>query len=128
MGGVADLKHSLADREQAACREIADAEVEVDVDLIAGQRHRVRPARDLFGCPGVHHGHLPLRVCRPARPGAAAAGEPVVPFEPRHRVEHRLIRKFPHADGWAPDHQDHLAVTGGRFTDRTEARFQPLAG
>ena len=37
----------------------------------------------------------------------------VVPGQPRRRVEHRLIRQFPHAGGRAPDHQDHPAVIGG---------------
>jgi hypothetical protein len=62
MRGLADLQHGLADREQAAHWEIVNAEIEVDVKLVTGQRHPVHPARDKLGHPGVHHGHLPLRV------------------------------------------------------------------
>src|SRR5580704_10127011 len=126
MRGVADLQHGMADREQAAHREIAHAEIEVDVELVAGQRHPVRPARDQLGHPGVHHRHLPLRVSRPVRHARAAAGEPIVPGKPGHGVEQRLARQLPHTDRRAADHQDDPATIPGRITDLAKPRFEAL--
>ena len=126
MRGVADLQHGLADREQAARWEIAHAEIKVDVELVAGQRHPVRPARDQLGHPGVHHRHLPPWVSRPIRHARAAAGEPIVPGKPCHRVEQRLARQLPHTDRWAADHQYDPATIPGRITNPAKSRFQAL--
>jgi hypothetical protein len=60
--GLADLQYRLAHREQAAWRQVIDAQVQVEVELIAGQRHPVGPAGDKLSHPCVHHRHLPLRV------------------------------------------------------------------
>ena len=127
MRRLTDPQHGLAHREHAARREVVHAEVEVDVELITGQRHPLGPARDQLSQPRVHHRDLPVRVSRSISRAGAAAGEPVVPVQPVRRVQHRLGRQIPLAGrGTADDQHDQAAITGG-LADLAQPRLQALA-
>jgi hypothetical protein len=60
--GLADLQHGPADREQAACWEVVVADVEVDIELVTGQRHAICSTGDKLSDPRVHHRYLPKGV------------------------------------------------------------------
>ena len=59
---IGDLQYSPADPEQAARWQVRHAEVKIDVELIASQRHPVSPGCDKLSGSRVHHRHLPLPV------------------------------------------------------------------
>ena len=126
MRDLADLQHSLAYREQAACREVIEAEIQVEIELVTGQRHPVGPARDQLRHPCVHHRHLPLRVSRAIGRARAAAGEPVVPVQPGELIECRLGRLISLAHRWAADDQDEQATIPRGSPDLVESGDQTL--
>src|SRR5580700_2702503 len=92
---LADPQHGVTHREQAPCREVVHAQVQIEVELISGQCHPLGPSGDQFGQPGVDHRHLLVRVCGAVRCAGAAAGEPVVPLEPGDLVQDRFLRQVP---------------------------------
>jgi hypothetical protein len=124
---LTDPQHHLAHHEHAARGEVVHAQIEVDVELITGQRHPLGPARNQLGDPRVHHRDLPVRVSRPVWRGAAAAGEPVIPFQPVAGVQRGLGRQLPLADHGTADDQDDPAAIAGRLADPVEPGLQTLA-
>jgi hypothetical protein len=122
----ADFQHGPAHREQAARREVADAEVQVEVELITGQRHPGGPARDKLGDRRVHHRHLPLRVGRSIGSTPAATSEPVVPGQPGNLVEHRFARQLPLAYRRPADDHDDPAAVSRAITDTAQPGLQAL--
>jgi len=127
MRRLADPQHDLAHREQAARGEVVHAEIQVDVELVAAQRHPLGPARDQLGHPRVHHRDLLVRVGGSVRRPRAPAGEPVVPVESGGGVQHRLGRQVPLADRGAADDQDDPAVVVRGLADPAEPGLQALA-
>ena len=89
------LEHRLADREPRPGGEVVDAEVEVDVELVAGERPALPVACDRLDGADAHHRHLRERVRAAVRPAATAASDPVVADEPLHEVERRLLEHLP---------------------------------
>ena len=124
--GRADLQHGLAHRKQAACWEIIEAEVKVEVELITGQRHPAGPASDKLSHPRVHQRHLPLRVSRSVGRVRAAASEPAVPVQPGDLVQDRLGRQISLAGSRAADDQNEPATVVRGITDLTEPGRQTL--
>ena len=53
-----DLDDGLADREPRPGREVVDAEVEIDVELVAGERPALAAPGDEVGGAGVHQRQL----------------------------------------------------------------------
>jgi hypothetical protein len=123
---LADPQHGLANREHAARREVVHAEVHVDKELIAAQRHPLGPARDQLGHPRVHHRDLPVRVGRSIRRARAAAEEPVVSVESGVLVQQRLGRQVPLADRRAADDQDEPPAVLRGLADPAEPGLQAL--
>jgi hypothetical protein len=83
--------------------EVLDAEVEIDVELVARERPALAAAGDEVGGAGVHQRQLGERVRRAVRPTARAAREPDIADEPELEVEHALV--------------EHLALVLGRTAD-----------
>jgi hypothetical protein len=85
---VGHLDHrGVADRESGAGRQLGPAEVEVDEELVPGERPALRIDGDECGGPGVHQRQLPIGV-------RCAAGAPVVADESDLGVELRGLANF----------------------------------
>ena len=62
MGLIGDLDHGIADRQLGPRGQVRLAEVEVDDELITGQRHALRRTGELGQDPGVHDVELHVRM------------------------------------------------------------------
>jgi threonine aldolase len=123
---LADPQHGVTHREQAPCRKVVHAEVQIEVELIACQCHPLGSSGHQFGQPGVDHRHLLVRMCRAVRCAGAATGEPVVPLEPGDLVQHRLLRQLPLAHLRAADEQYQPAAVLRGLADMVETGLQAL--
>ena len=110
MRRVADLQQNFAHREQAARREVVDAEIKIEIKLITGQRHPVRSPGDELSDPCVHDRYLPKRVRRSIWRARAAAGQPAVPVKPVDVVDDGFGRRVSFADGRAANEQNEPAA------------------
>ena len=116
----------MAHREQGACREVVEAEVQVEIKLITCQRHPVGTARDKLSYPRVHHRHLPLWISRPIRCAPATAVEPVVPVKPGDLIQHRLGRQVSLVNSRAADDQHEPTAVLRGIADLAEPGRQAL--
>ena len=89
-GGSLTSMTASADRQPAPGRQPIEAQVEVDVDLVAGQGPARPIGLDRLEDADADQRQLGIRVRRPVRGRAAAASEPAVPDQADIRVEHRL--------------------------------------
>ena len=119
MRDLGQLDHGLADRESRAGGNVVDAEVEVDVELVACERPALPVSGDDLGEARVHQGQL--RVV-----GRRGAEMPAVADEPDLRVELPFVQDFALVLGRAPDDQLERAVVGGRRADVLQAGEQLL--
>ncbi len=105
-------------------RQVLDADVEVRVDLIAGER----PARDVAGdrrCrPGVHDGELRLRIRRAIRCVAAPPQPPCVADQTFGDVQPYLVHDLPFVDRRASDDQLDDTDLGRCIADAVDHRFE----
>jgi hypothetical protein len=101
----ADLQDCGADGELAAGREVGGAEVEVDVELVAGQQPPVAWPGEQGHHSCVHDGDLFGRV--------GVAVKPVVANEPGGGVQTRFGEEFALIFGWAPNDELYRAGVGG---------------
>ena len=72
---------AVADRQPGPGRQVGLRQVEVDVQLVAGERHPLRPVGHELGGPGVHDVELHLGVGGAVRRALAAPLEPPVADE-----------------------------------------------
>ena len=93
---------AVADRQPGPGRQVGRRQVEVDVELVAGQRHPLRPVGHERGGPGVHDVELHLGVGGAVRRALAAPLEPGVADEPDLEVELPLAQHLALAGPGAP--------------------------
>src|SRR6266581_253244 len=70
---LADLDDGRPDRQPAAGGQRLQAQVEIDVELIAGQRPALAVGLDRLQDPRADYGQLGIEIGRPVRRGSAAA-------------------------------------------------------
>ena len=107
---LGDLDDGVADLQPRARRQLLRAEVEVDVELVAGERPAVTGAGDEGDRPGVHHVQLHLRVRRAVVQPPARTVLPRVADESDGHVELAAVEHLALADPRASD--DHLQRAG----------------
>ena len=115
-GRSTHFEHGRPDAEQGPRRKVVLADVEIDVQLIAGQTPAVGGAGHQCSHPGVHHRHLGQ--------AAATALAPAVTDEPLFEVEHPLVELLAVIDCRAADDQLESAEVGGRIADVVEAGIE----
>ena len=106
------LDDGVADGELRACGQVLDAEIEVDVELVARERPAVPASGDHRGCARVHQRQLRVRVRRAVRHRLAAAGEPRVPDEADLEIERALVEHLALVLGGSADDQLDRALGG----------------
>ena len=92
MGLVGDLDDGRAEGEAGAGRRLLDAQVEVDVELVAGQGPPVGVDRHQGRHPGVHQVELHVGMGRPVLGAVAVPDPPAVADEAVVEVEVTLGR------------------------------------
>ena len=102
------------------------AQVEVDEQLIAGQRPTVLRLREERNRPGVHHVQLHVGVRRAIGGPRALSLVPTVADESDGRVEIRLLKNLPGAGVRPPNDQLQRPLIFGRPQDVFETRFDFL--
>ena len=121
VGHVGDFDDGVADGQARPDGQVLDAEIEVDVELVARERPALPIARDQLGEAGVHHRQLGVV-------GRRAAQVPAVADEPDDGVEVALVEHLAQVDRRATDDQlDRAAVRRGR-ADVLEAREKLVGG
>jgi len=116
---LGDFKHCRADLETRPGWEVLGAQVEVHVQLIAGEGPPLAvAARDEVDGPSVHERHLRARV-RVVAQRVAVADE-------SREVEHALVQDLALALGRSPDDQLHRPEIGRRVEDVRESRFESI--
>jgi len=113
---VADLDHRRADRQPGAGRQVLAADVEVDVELVAGERPAVAGAGHQRCGPRVHDRDLASWITGPV--------EPAVADQAGVGVDLGLGEHLPLPLGWAADDQLEGALVGGGVADVVQTRFQ----
>ena len=117
------LERRLPEVEHGARGEVVDAEVEIDVDLVAGERHALRRRRHQQRGARVHHRHLRLGIGRSGGPAPAAALTPVVADEALLDVDHHLCRDLPLLHCRAHDQQLDRALVARRRSHGRRGRL-----
>src|SRR5262249_29175888 len=97
-----DLDDRGAERKPRAGRQVLTAEVEIDVELVAGESPTVTTG-DQVGGPGVHQGELPVRLGAPVARAATPAHAPVVTDQAFDEVELRSVDHFARSGVGAAD-------------------------
>lgn len=126
VGLIGDLDDRRADGKPGPGRQPGLAEVEIDVELIAGEGPPGAVAGHEVGHPGIHEIELHVRVCRPVVGAAATALAPRVTYHPVIRVELGLLEHLAFVlCGPAHNHGEGPVVTG-RGNDGGQTGFELL--
>ncbi len=124
MRRLAELDHRRSDLHPAAGGQVVAADVEIDIDLVAGQGPALALAGDGRGCSRVHQGDLRLWIRAAVGSVAAATGAPRVALEPVIRVEPGLGQNLPLVLRRPAGDQLHGPTVAGRFADIVEALLE----
>src|SRR5258708_31783773 len=119
--GLAELDHRRPDLNPAAGRQVRDADVEVDVKLVAGKGPTVAVAGDGGGRSRVHDGQLRIRTRTAVRGPAAAATAPGAAFHAVDGIESNFGEYLPLVHGRPPDDQLECPRVRPRIADGIEA-------
>jgi cation diffusion facilitator family transporter len=121
---VGNLDNRRAQGQPGAGLQVSGAEIEVDVELIAGQLAPGRVLGDEQGGAGVHDVQLHARMRRPIRGAAAGSLRPAVADEASLRVEGAFGEYLTLVDGGPAHDQLDRAAVPWRIPDVIEAGFQ----
>src|SRR6266851_1957090 len=124
MWGLAELDHRRPDLNPAAGRQVRDADIEVDVKLVAGKGPTVAVAGDGGGRPRVYDGQLRIRTRTAIGGPAAASDAPSVAFEAVDGIEANFGQYLPLVYGRSPDDQLERPRVRRRLADVIEALLQ----
>src|SRR5262249_38730645 len=112
----ADLEHRRTDLEPRAGLQVLGADVEVDVDLVTGERPPVPRLGDERDRPRVHHRDLGF--------DAAAPLEPRIADETLGGVDSPFLEDLPFVLRRTPDDHLDLAIVPRRAANLVNAGFQ----
>ena len=101
------------DGEPGSGGQVPDADVQVDVELVARERPALAAAGDRLRRPRVHQRQLREGIGCPVGPAAAPAASPDVSDEALVEIQHSLVEHLALVRGGAPDDQLDRAL-GGR--------------
>ena len=121
---VGDLDRCRAEHEPGAGREVVLRQVEVDVQLIAGERPPVGILGDEGDDPGVHHVELHVGMGRSVDGALAAPDVPRIADHATGRGRARPRRGSLARRGWPAHDQIDGAGIGGRLADVVERRHR----
>src|SRR5260370_4344746 len=124
MWGLAELDHRRPDLNPAAGRQVRDADVKVDVKLVARKGPTVPVARDCGRRSCVHDSQLRIRVRTAVGGPAAAANAPCVAFEAVDGVDANFGKHLSLINGRPPHDQLECSKIRGCFADVIEALLQ----
>src|SRR5438309_8381671 len=125
MGLRRELDHRRPQLDAGPGRQVVEADVQVEVELVARLLPAIRRNGEERRGPGVHDGELGLRVRRAIGRAAAPALPPGVAHEALCEVERPLGKDLPLVHRRPPHDEVDPAEVMGRLTDVIEA---PLEG
>src|SRR5689334_10973254 len=102
MGLSGHFQDRRADRELCSVRDVAGAEVKIDVKLVSCQRPTLLFTRKQCDHASVHDCHLRIWIRRSIRHVAAAASFPIIADEADNEIKFALFQDFALPVCWTP--------------------------
>ena len=119
-----DFNDSRAESEPSSRREIGAAQIQVNVELVAGKLPSVFTVSDEGGRAGVHDIELHLRVRGPIRRHRASASLPVVAHNSMIDIQLGFNRRLAFSGTWTSHDEFHNAVVFRRSADFIQSRIE----